>query len=63
MSSFGDLAQSIRSAYKILKEIKPKLEQAAKKDKIWQIMAAWINFESRLSYEVNPNLAMFYETG
>jgi hypothetical protein len=45
-SPFSDLDNSIRAAYKILLDIKGKLEEGSSKKeyKIWIALSRWINF-------------------
>ncbi len=65
MSSFSDLDNSIRAAYKILQDVLPQLK-SNKKDPsqkamelIWVMMSRWINFETWFSYEKKPRVEDF----
>jgi hypothetical protein len=57
-SAFSDLDNSIRAAYKILLDVRGKLEEGGtkKEHKIWIGLARWINFEKWFSYEKEPRV-------
>jgi hypothetical protein len=57
VSSFVDLDKSIRAGYKILRWAREGLKgQACRQNKMWVLLARWINFEHWFSFEKAPNL-------